>query len=307
MQPGVPLIKGRIFDIKKYSLHDGPGIRTTLFFKGCPLNCWWCHNPESQSPCPQRLYRQNRCLGCGACLTACQQGAISLNGDLVLTDDDRCILCGACVEVCYAEAREIVGQEMTVSQAIAEIERDVAFYDQSGGGVTFSGGEPLMQPRFLLALLQACEQAELHTTLDTCGFAPWQTLDSIHGHVDLFLYDLKLLDDSQHRRFTGVSNRLILDNLRTLSQKGHQIILRVPVIPGVNSEPETLRQIAGFAATLPHLAGLDLLPYHTIAHDKYSRLGKAYELDDTQAPSAQEMDEIAELMGSYGFPTKIGG
>jgi pyruvate formate lyase activating enzyme len=196
---------------------------------------------------------------------------------------------------------------MTVAQAMAEIERDVAFYDQSGGGVTLSGGEPLMQPDFLLALLQACQQAELHTALDTCGFAPWHILDTIRKYVDLFLYDLKFLDDALHRRFTGVSNKRILDNLRALSQEGHQIVLRVPIIPGVNNDPDSLRQIAEFAANLPHLAGLDLLPYHTFAHDKYGRLGKTCGLHDTQAPSTQEMAKIAELFGGYSFPTRIGG
>jgi pyruvate formate lyase activating enzyme len=301
------LIKGQIFDIKKYALHDGPGIRTSLFFKGCPLNCWWCHNPESQSPRPERLYRQNRCIRCGACLAACEQGAISQNGDLILTDDDKCILCGACVEVCFSEAREIVGREMTVPQAMAEIERDVAFYDESGGGVTFSGGEPLMQPEFLLALLQACKQAEFHTTLDTCGFAPWQTLDTVREYIDLFLYDLKLLDDARHRQFTGVSNEAILGNLKALSQEGHTIILRVPIIPGINDDITNLRQIAEFAAMLPHLAGLDLLPYHTIASDKYDRLARVYELRETHPPSTKELQQFAELLRGYGLPVKIGG
>ena len=301
------MIKGRVFDIKRYALHDGPGIRTTLFLKGCPLNCWWCHNPESQSPRPERLYRPDRCLRCGACLIACEHGAISWNGDRILTDDTRCTLCGACVEVCYAEAREIVGREMTVPQAMAELERDVAFYDESGGGVTFSGGEPLMQPRFLLALLQACKRAELHTALDTCGLASWQTLDTVRQYVDLFLYDLKLLDDVLHRQFTGMSNETILANLRALSEKGHTIVLRIPIIPGVNDNELTLSQIAEFAATLPHLAGVNLLPYHPTASDKYHRLGRVYQLQDAHPPSTKDMEQFADLMRRYGFPVRIGG
>jgi pyruvate formate lyase activating enzyme len=240
-------------------------------------------------------------------VTACEQEAISQVGDLILTDDIKCTLCGACVEVCYAEAREIVGREMTVPQAMAEIERDVAFYDQSGGGVTFSGGEPLMQPEFLLALLQACKQAELHTTLDTCGLAPWQTLDAVREYVDLFLYDLKLLDDARHRQVTGLSNEAILANLQALSREGHTIILRVPIIPGINDDAESLRQVAQFAASLPNLAGVDLLPYHTIASAKYDRLGRVYELPKAYPPSPSELDQLAELMRGCGVLVKIGG
>ena len=240
-------------------------------------------------------------------MIACQQGAISQVGDQILTDDSKCTRCGACVEVCYAEAREIVGHEMTVSQVMAELERDVAFYDESGGGVTFSGGEPLMQLDFLLALLQACKRAGFHTALDTCGLAPWQSLDAIREHVDLFLYDLKLMDNARHRQFTGVSNETILRNLEALSRAGHTIILRVPIVPGVNDDKESLRQIAEFAATLPHLAGVDLLPFHAIAAAKYDRLGRAYELRDTRPPSPSEVDQFAALMRGFGFPVKIGG
>jgi pyruvate formate lyase activating enzyme len=253
------------------------------------------------------FYRQNRCLRCGACLVACEHGAISRNGDKILTDDTRCSRCGTCVEVCYAEAREIVGREMTVPQVMAEIERDVTFYDESGGGVTISGGEPLMQPEFLLALLQACERAEFHTALDTCGLAPWRTLDTVREYVDLFLYDLKLLDDVQHRRFTGMSNETILANLRALSREGHTIILRIPIIPGINDNEPTLNQIAEFAATLPHLAGVNLLPYHPTASDKYDRLGRVYELPDAHPPSTKDMAQLADRMRRYGFPVKIGG
>jgi pyruvate formate lyase activating enzyme len=253
------------------------------------------------------FYRQNRCLGCGACLVACEHGAISRNGEKILTDVAKCIRCGSCVEVCYAEAREIVGSEMTVPQVMGEIERDVTFYDESGGGVTISGGEPLMQPEFLLALLQACKQAEIHTALDTCGLAPWQTLDAVREYVDLFLYDLKLLDDIQHRRFTGMSNETILANLRALSQGGHAIILRIPIIPGINDNEPTLIEIGEFAATLPHLAGVNLLPYHPTASYKYDRLGRVYQLQDAHPPPAKDMAQLADRLRRYGFPVKIGG
>jgi pyruvate formate lyase activating enzyme len=298
---------GIVFDIKKFSIHDGPGIRTTVFFKGCPLSCWWCHNPEGQSPEPELVLRESRCIRCGACLGVCDQGAISWNDDVVFTDREKCVLSGACVEVCYAEAREIVGREMTVAQVMAEIERDIAFYDQSGGGVTFSGGEPLLQRDFLLALLKACKGEDIHTAVDTCGFAPWETLDDIREHVDLFLYDLKLMDDAKHRKFTGVSNELILKNLQRLSAQGHDIFLRVPIIPGINDDAENIRQIGAFAAALPHLNRVDILPYHRAAAEKYHRLNKIYGLPETRPPSNERMAEITQILKGFGLQVKTGG
>lgn len=223
------------------------------------------------------------------------------------TDREKCTLCGDCVEVCYAEAREIAGREMTVAQVMAEIEQDIPFYDESGGGVTFSGGEPLSQPDFLLALLQACREKEIHTAVDTCGFAPWEILDGIRGYVDLFLYDLKLMDEARHRQFTGVSNELILGNLQALSRRGHHIILRVPIIPGINDDLENIRQIGAFAAALPRLNRVDILPYHRAGAEKYHRLNKVYGLPETHPPSDQSLAEIAHILEELGLSVKIGG
>jgi pyruvate formate lyase activating enzyme len=301
------LIKGIVFDIQKFSIHDGPGIRTTVFFKGCPLSCWWCHNPESQALEPEVIFRAYRCIRCGACLSVCVQGAISWDGDAVSTDREKCTHCGACAQVCYSEAREAVGREMTVAQVMAEIERDVAFYDESNGGVTFSGGEPLWQAGFLLALLQACQAKEIHAALDTCGFAPWETLDAIREHVDLFLYDLKLMDGAKHRDFTGVSNELILKNLQALSQRGHDIVLRVPIIPGINDDDANIRQTGAFAAALPHLSRVDLLPYHHTGVDKYNRLDRAYGLPETRPPSSERLASIAQTLRGFGLQVKVGG
>jgi pyruvate formate lyase activating enzyme len=294
-------VKGTVFDIKKYSIHDGPGIRTTVFLKGCPLSCWWCHNPESQARAVEMIFRENRCIRCGACLEACPHDAISWNGQGPITNQEKCERCGTCAAACYAEARESIGREMTVAQVMAEVERDVAFYDESRGGVTLSGGEPLLQWDFSLALLRACKEKEIHTALDTCGFARWETLDRIREHVDLFLYDLKLIDEEKHRRFTGVSNELILENLQALSQRGHDIIVRVPVIPGVNDDDESIRQIGAFAAKLPHLDGLDLLPYHHIGMDKYTRMNKTYQLVDVRPPSDERMAKIANILQGFGL------
>jgi pyruvate formate lyase activating enzyme len=238
---------------------------------------------------------------------ACTAGAISHNGQFYQTDEDKCALCGACAEACYAEAREMVGRRTTVPDLMREIGRDVVFYDQSGGGVTISGGEPLMQPRFLLSLLQACKEAEIHTALDTCGFAPWETLDTIRGYVDLFLYDLKPMDGEQHRQFTGVSNQVILANLQALSHLGHDIILRVPVIPGITTGDDNILRLAAFASELPHLVGIDLLPYHGIAADKYRRLGKEYGTLGIAPPTQEDLAEIQHKLSELDLPVRTGG
>lgn len=293
---------GLIFDIKKFSIHDGPGIRTTVFLKGCPLSCWWCHNPEGQAAEPELILRPERCVGCGACLDICEHGAIDRVGDVITTFRQRCIACGACVDVCYTEARELVGRRMAVDRVMEEIEQDVAFYDQSGGGVTFSGGEPLAQPVFLKALLRACKARHLQTAVDTCGFAPWEDLDAVRDDVDLFLYDLKLMDDARHQALTGVSNQPILQNLQRLSRAGHRIILRVPIIPGVNDDEENLTRMGAFAAHLPSVERFELLPYHDIGRDKYRRLGKTCRMPETEAPSEARIEALEQVLRSPGMP-----
>lgn len=303
----VVLTTGIVFDIEKFSIHDGPGIRTTVFFKGCPLRCWWCHNPEGLAPERELVFWANRCIRCEACLAVCTHGAISRDGDVMVTDREKCTLCGDCVAVCYAEAREIAGREMTVTQVMAEIRRDIPFYDEAGGGVTFSGGEPLLQADFLLALLRACKEEGIHTAVDTCGFAPWEKLDRIRGYVDLFLYDLKLMNEARHRQFTGVSNKAILSNLQRLSRRGHNIRLRVPLIPGINDDAENIRQIGSFAAALPHLIGVNVLPYHRTALEKYRRLNMVYALPETRPPSDEGVARITHILEEFGLQVNIGG
>ncbi len=298
---------GLVFDIKKYSIHDGPGIRTTVFFKGCPLSCWWCHNPESQSSRHEVMLHDNRCIRCGACVDACPHHAVAWIDGEPITDRAVCERCGSCLDGCYAEARQIVGREMTVEQVMAEIVPDTAFYDESRGGVTFSGGEPLLQRDFLLALLQACRTRELHTVVDTSGFAAWDTIDQIRSLTDLFLYDLKLIDDERHREYTGVTNQPILRNLQDLSALGHSIVIRIPIVPGLNDDEEPIRQMAEFIAALPNRHPIELLPYHHIAIDKYLRLGKTYRLFEVRRPDTGRMEEIAQQLQQFDLPVTIGG
>lgn len=310
---------GTVFDIQRYSIHDGPGIRTTVFLKGCPLSCKWCHNPEGQSGEIELIFRENRCGKCGACLTVCKHGAISWDASgpdssrgpdkpgMPVTDRTKCRRCGECTLVCFSEARELTGKEMSVDQVMSEVERDIPFYEESGGGITLSGGEPLMQGSFALELLKTSKARGTHTCLDTCGFAEWSTIDSVRQYVDLFLYDLKLIDDRKHQEFVGVSNRMITENLRALAQRGHNIVLRVPIIPGINEDDENIRQIGAFAAALPHLISVGILPYHHISIEKYNRLSRPYSLAGLGPPSDQRMTEIASILTGCGLAVKMGG
>jgi pyruvate formate lyase activating enzyme len=292
-----------VFDIRRYAIHDGPGIRTTVFLKGCALSCWWCHNPESQRLGPELIVRESRCIRCGACVAACERGGATLGESSPMTDRARCAGCAsyACAAVCFAEAREVAGRVMSVEQVLEVAARDEPFYRESGGGATLSGGEPLLQADFTAALLEALHDRGISTALDTCGHVPWEVLDRVRRHVDLFLYDVKLMDEERHRRFTGVSNRHILENLRALSERAHQIVLRLPVIPGVNDDEANVHAVATLAAGLPHLAGVDLLPYHRIGVDKYARLDRKYRLLQTNAPSRARMEGIAAALEAAGL------
>ncbi len=292
---------GIVFDIMRFSTRDGPGIRTTVFLKGCPLTCLWCHNPESQQQTIEFMYRPSLCIGCLSCVDACPEGAITASGAGVLIDLKQCLLCGACLEVCYTDACQIVGREMPVSKVMAEIRKDVPFYDETGGGVTFSGGEPLMQSEFLGALLSACKQEDIHTAVDTSGSAPWNVIDALRQDVDLFLYDLKLLDDDLHLKYTGISNMRILENLRQLSRQGQKLRVRIPLIPGINDRPEALSALAEFIAGLPNRPEVELLPYHETGVEKYHRLGRDYTLGGVKPAQA---DEIAEAAKIFDFVLK---
>jgi pyruvate formate lyase activating enzyme len=295
------MITGTVFDIRRYSIHDGPGIRTAVFFKGCTLECRWCHNPEGHAYQPELIFRPARCILCDDCVTVCPNGAISRQGDTIQIDRTRCKVSGDCAGVCNAEALQVVGREMTVQQVITEIERDTVFYEQSGGGVTITGGEPLAQPRFLVELLSACRTNALHTAVDTSGFSPWSILDEIRQLVDLFLYDLKLMDNKRHCLWTGKSNADILSNLRQLSETGSRLLVRIPLIPGINDDEDNLRQTGAFLTSLPNIPPVELLPYHNIAETKYTGLGVEYRLTEIRKPTPEQLAWAARLLETYGL------
>jgi pyruvate formate lyase activating enzyme len=299
---------GTLFDIRRFSIHDGPGIRTTVFFKGCPLRCAWCHNPESQRAGLQLLLRPSRCIQCGACQAACPQQAIGQpQTDCLPMDREACQVCGACVEACLSDARQLVGRRYGVEEVMAVVRRDRVFYEQSDGGVTFSGGEPLAQPRFLLALLQAARAAGFHTAVDTCGEAPWAAFAGLLPYTDLFLYDVKLLDHQRHQQWTGRPNQRILDNLRRLSAAGVRLVLRIPLVPGVNDDEATLQGLARLASELPGVQRVDLLPFHNSAGPKYSGLGQPSPLDGVPALPLERLHSLSACFAPYSVPVQIGG
>jgi len=287
---------GVVFDIMRFCIHDGPGIRTTVFFKGCSMRCWWCHNPEGLSPKPEMFVRRERCISCGRCGAVCKVGR----------ERDQCIFCGECVKECHTGAREIVGRTMTVAQVMEQVEKDVIFYDESGGGVTFSGGEPLMQPDFLEAILKRCRELEINTAVETSGYAGPEVLRRIAPYVDLFLYDVKHMDEEAHRESTGVSNGLILANLAELCAGQSRVEIRFPVIPGVNDDEDNVAALADLAAALD-ITGVRLLRYHSAGSEKHASLDRTYTLTDLEPPSDEKMAGIRSSFESAGVKVLNGG
>ena len=298
---------GIIFSIERYAIEDGPGIRTLVFLKGCPLICEWCSNPESQLHTPELLYFDNKCVSCGRCVSNCPQGAIHHDRNFgLITDLDRCTLCGLCVEYCYYNARELSGKEMTVEQVMGIVLRDKLFYDKSNGGLTISGGEPLLQSAFVSELIEACKIQDISTAIETSLYADEQIVERTLNNVDLIFVDIKHIDIFKHLDHTGVSNEKILNNIRLIDRMNKNFIIRVPFIPGVNDDIETQRQIYKWAAQLKNLKHIEILPYHRLGMGKYRALGREYLMGDLKPVLKNELLFLSEIGKECGVEVRIG-
>jgi pyruvate formate lyase activating enzyme len=299
---------GLIFDVNRYAINDGPGIRVTFFLKGCPLKCSWCHNPEGISPDVQKMYNATKCIGCNTCVESCPENACTPSPEGIVTDYNLCTSCGICAEVCPTNATEMSGKLTTVDEIVTIVEKERIFFDQSGGGVTFSGGEPLMQADFLITLLDELGRRSIHRTVDTTGFAKNKVLLEVAKRTDHFLYDLKMMDPERHKKWTGVDNRIILENLQLLAATGATITIRIPLVKGVNDDEENIEKTALFVANLAgEKKNINILPYHNIAAGKHDRLGGSYDDSDMSEPESDELDQIIAKFAQFDIKATIGG
>jgi len=297
-----------VFDIQKFSVHDGPGIRTLIFLKGCPLRCLWCSNPEGQLTEKELVYLEEKCVHCFRCLEACPNGAIHIRENRPVIEKEKCTLCGSCVKACYSEALKLYGIDMDREQVMEEIRKDALFYKNSGGGVTFGGGEPLLWADFIAGLEEQCKKEGFHTAVETCGAVPWSTIKTVIPTTDLFLYDLKHMDPEKHEEICGQSNDIILENLKTLSrERAANVIVRIPIIPGYTDDEWNIKEIARFVSGLETVKTVHILPYFKYHLKKYEWLKKEYLLEGVEPPSDGKMDEIKTLIEKQNLRVHIGG
>jgi len=301
-------LKGFVYNVQRFAIHDGPGIRTLVYMKGCPLKCLWCSSPQSHEALPEILYIELHCKKCGRCVETCPIEVITLSEEEgVKIDRELCTGCGQCVEACPNQALELVGNYVTVKELFQEVNKDSPFYRRSNGGVTIGGGEPTMQHEFVTEFLKKCKQQYIHTAIETCGYVKWEHLEKLLEYLDLVHFDIKHMDALVHKELTGVSNELILENARRVSTI-HPMIIRIPVVPGCNDSDDNILATARFATELgENLKRIELLPYHKFGSQTYARIGKAYKLEDVEPPSDGPMKRLQEIVESCGVRAQIGG
>lgn len=300
-----------VTNIQKYSIHDGDGIRTTVFFKGCHLRCWWCHNPETQKFEPELQVDTPKCTGCGRCAAVCPQGAITISSEgKAVTDREKCTVCGKCENACLGNYRTVVGKEYTVKELVKICMQDQMFYEESGGGVTLSGGEVMaMDPEYIQAVVKALYREGVDVTIDTCGQAPYSNYEAILPYVHTWLYDIKVMDEEKHKKYIGMSNKVILDNLKGIAKAGARIYARIPVIKEVNGDHESMQAIIDFLKENDiRPPQVNLLPYHSTGSHKYGKLGRKYPAEELTVPTDEEMQSFVRQWNDAGFANvKIGG